>query len=355
MKKGNKGEWSEFYVFLRLLADGKLYTADADLNKIENIYYPILKIIRRSESYKKPLYYEIKNENIIIVDSKRNIPLKQVSSGEFSINADKLLKIIGASVSSFQVAAIQEFIAEIQNPLIKENAASKRDITVVIHDINTGYKPQVGFSIKSKMGGASTLFNANVTNNFLYKIKGLEKLDQKVLEVLKDLTTKALLTELKANNCSIDFESVMSSCFQSNLQMIDSSFPLILAEILKLYYCGYSKKICDITKKIAEINPCSFKNNEVFSFYEYKIKMFLIACALGMTSAKAWNGSFDVSGGYIIVKKNGDVVCYHIYNWNAFQEYLFNNTYIDTPSTNRHKFGKLEGNKLNLNFQIRFN
>ncbi|RTK92254.1 MAG: HpaII family restriction endonuclease [Rickettsiales bacterium] len=28
----NKGEWSEFYTFLRLLADGKLYAADANLN-----------------------------------------------------------------------------------------------------------------------------------------------------------------------------------------------------------------------------------------------------------------------------------------------------------------------------------
>ncbi|MBD3211216.1 MAG: HpaII family restriction endonuclease, partial [Candidatus Lokiarchaeota archaeon] len=28
---GNKGEWSEIYVFFKLLADGKLYAADGDL------------------------------------------------------------------------------------------------------------------------------------------------------------------------------------------------------------------------------------------------------------------------------------------------------------------------------------
>ena len=106
---------------------------------------------------------------------------------------------------------------------------------------------------------------------------------------------------------------------------------------------------------MSEINPCNFKNNEKFLFYEHKIKGFLTACALGMTSKKPWNGSFDVSGGYVVVKENGDVLCYHIYNWNDFQEYLFNNTFIDTPSTSKHKFGKLEGDKLNLNFQVRFN
>ena len=34
MLKGNKGEWSEIYVFLKLLADGKLYSADENLEII---------------------------------------------------------------------------------------------------------------------------------------------------------------------------------------------------------------------------------------------------------------------------------------------------------------------------------
>ena len=33
----NKGEWSELYVFLKLLGDGVLYAADANLNKIEDL------------------------------------------------------------------------------------------------------------------------------------------------------------------------------------------------------------------------------------------------------------------------------------------------------------------------------
>lgn len=46
MLTGNKGEWSEIYVLLRLLADGKIYAADSELNKLEDIYFPIIKIIR---------------------------------------------------------------------------------------------------------------------------------------------------------------------------------------------------------------------------------------------------------------------------------------------------------------------
>ena len=39
---GNKGEWSEIYVFLRLLEAGKLYAADADLNKMDDVFYNII-------------------------------------------------------------------------------------------------------------------------------------------------------------------------------------------------------------------------------------------------------------------------------------------------------------------------
>ena len=43
----NKGEWSELYVFLKLLGNGILYAADANLNKIEDLYYPLIEILRK--------------------------------------------------------------------------------------------------------------------------------------------------------------------------------------------------------------------------------------------------------------------------------------------------------------------
>ena len=43
---GNKGEWSEIYAFLRLLEVKKLYAADAELNKKDDMFYNIINIIR---------------------------------------------------------------------------------------------------------------------------------------------------------------------------------------------------------------------------------------------------------------------------------------------------------------------
>lgn len=40
-----------------------------------------------------------------------------------------------------------------------------------------------------------------------------------------------------------------------------------------------------------------------------------------MMPASVWSGIYDATGGYLIVKENGDVLCYHIYNRNAFENY----------------------------------
>lgn len=93
-------------------------------------------------------------------------------------------------------------------------------------------------------------------------------------------------------------------------------------------------------------------------FYQYKIKRFLTDVALGMMPSKVWTGELDATGGYLVVKENGEVLCYHIYNRNEFEDYLFTNTKLETASSTRHEFGKvyIENGQLyfKLNLQIRF-
>ena len=60
-KKLNKGEWAEFYVMLKLLGEGKLYTADKLLRKNYKSYLDILKIIRQ-ECENQVLEYIIDEE-----------------------------------------------------------------------------------------------------------------------------------------------------------------------------------------------------------------------------------------------------------------------------------------------------
>ncbi|NJN77450.1 MAG: HpaII family restriction endonuclease [Saprospiraceae bacterium] len=65
--KGNKGEWSEIYTFLKLIADGQLYAADKNLEKIPNLFYPIIKIIRREIEGD---YAYVLNGNVRVINEK---------------------------------------------------------------------------------------------------------------------------------------------------------------------------------------------------------------------------------------------------------------------------------------------
>ena len=80
--------------------------------------------------------------------------------------------------------------------------------------------------------------------------------------------------------------------------------------------------------------------------------------ALGMMPSRVWTGELDATGGYLVVKEDGEVLCYHIYNRNEFEDYLLNNTKLETASSTRHDFGTVyeEVTKqfFKLNLQIRF-
>ena len=58
-----------------------------------------------------------------------------------------------------------------------------------------------------------------------------------------------------------------------------------------------------------------------------------------MMPSKVWTGELDSTGGYLVVKEDGEILCYDIYNRNEFEDYLLNNTKLETASSTRHGFG----------------
>ena len=113
MSKGsNIGEWSEIYTFLKLLADGVLFAADDNLEKIKDIYYPILSILRE-ESGRKLSYR--RNGSIKIVDDSEKT-LAELPVEPFHSHAASLLKKIqedGNESGSFHFPELKDFLKEL--------------------------------------------------------------------------------------------------------------------------------------------------------------------------------------------------------------------------------------------------
>ncbi|MFK7947957.1 MAG: HpaII family restriction endonuclease [Saprospiraceae bacterium] len=336
--KGNKGEWSEIYAFLKLISDGKLYAADKNLEKIPNLFYPIIKIIRRDAT--NNLAYVLNGE-VKIIEETTNKILISIPKIQFVEQAEILFdKIKNAKGASFEFLELQSFFDTIKIHKTKAKSTDKSDIQIVIHDINSGLEPELGFSIKSFIGKKSTLFNAGAGTNFIYKIEGktinfdFQSLNAESIKTKGKITNR--IHELLSQGFKINFHKIQSENLRHNLMLIDTHLPNILAEMLLYKYQFKQSNINNLIDLLNDNNPLNYPITN-HPYYQYKIKRFLTDIALGMTPETVWKGDYDATGGIIVVKNDGEVLCYHIFNRNEFQEYLVNNTKLEQATTSEDK------------------
>lgn len=227
---------------------------------------------------------------------------------------------------------------------------------------------KLGLCIRSKLGESYPLLNAEKTTNFIYKIENLSLTEAQISEINAIKTNSKIkdrIEKIAKLGGRLHFTKMESSVFESNLILIDSYFPKIISECLSCFFTSNLSKTPELVNKVAEENPINYTPNEKYIFYSYKFKRFLTNIALGMMPSKVWTGQLDAKSGYLIVKEDGEVLCYHIYNRNEFEDYLFLNTKIDYPDSkpSRCDFGRIisaeevdepDGVFIKLNFQIRF-
>jgi hypothetical protein len=357
MITGNKGEWSEIYTLLKVISDKQLFAGDSNLNKIETLIFPIIKVLR--DETNGTFEFSYFNDLVLIKNGEEEI---RISVIEFQKQAHFLLtKLKEKTNSTFSIPEIEGFINSFNSYSIKAKSTIKSDIRIVIHDQRTGTNPELGFSIKSQIGGASTLLNAGKTTNFIFRIDNLVLNQNQILEI-NEIDTRSKIKDrieqIVELGGKLEFLKTESSIFGNNLVLIDSALPKIIAESLKLFFTSTNSTLVELNNQIAISNPMDYNLETNHPFYSYKMKRFLTDIALGMMPSKVWTGELDATGGYLVVKENGEVLCYHIYNRNEFEDYLFLNTKLETASSTRHEFGKIyEDNGqlfFKLNLQIRF-
>lgn len=354
MLKGNRGEWSEVYAFLRILADGEIEPADANLNVLnDEPAIPVVRIIREEKNSPRISYYA---GDLIQAKLDNGEDIAQVESLKVSSEAESLYREIVSSHTkgAFAVPLTEEFMDELGLHTLKAPSKDKSDIVLQIHDAHTGFNPICGWSIKSELGNPPTLLNAGMTTNFVFRIRGCS---QEIMERVNAINTSTKLKDrisLLRTECELVFDRVAHPTFDRNMRLIDSFFPQLMADAVLRYYSGDGVMCSQIVNEM--------EHDDVFSMgsgmYEYKFKKFLCASALGMTPAKEWNGRDDATGGYVIVRDDGKVLAFHIYNRDMFEDYLLDSTKFETASTSRHGFGTVYGEDgeyfINLNLQIRF-
>lgn len=354
----NRGEWSEFYAFLKLLADGQVKCVDGHL--VPNGHNHIIEQIFRDDNFNRNTYdIDINNNQVIINQGQTNA--SSISCALIANEARTLWNFIQTLQGSGTCQHTVNFMPSIfcDPGKITAKSTDKADIRLVIHHYVMGKTPEQGYSIKSSAGAPSTLVNASKDHtNFIYELPNLTLNQLQIFSQQKNFVNKFA----QANISSLEYRELASSIMKMNLRILDGDLEVLLAECLRVKYMTGKTKIKDIIPDVINTNPLnlSFQPNSVVSnAYEYKIKHFLVAAALGFTPGTLWNGHFNASGGIIVVKDDGDVVCIHYYDRQYLEDYLYEHSYFETPSMNRHLFGEIYNinghNYIKLNLQVRFN
>ena len=362
---GNKGEWSEVYVFLKLLADGKLHGADKNGNPIPYEFFKVLKVKHgtvealsgtgKIVTFCNSLQSVVENKITIQKNSKELFD--SISNGVGTLPSHKK--------GSFLIPNMEVFLRKVGYMQLIVKGTKKRDINVQTDDQTRGQKPYLGYSIKSEIGGPPTLLNASRATNIVFLLDGLSQPDVSTINSMYTLQGKTDIIQrcnyikskisLPLNN--IRFEKFNNPKFQANLEGLDDGLPEIITSCVYAHYFENCKTSEDLISYLKHTNPRHYSPANL-SFYETKYKRFLRSAALGMKPSFVWNDEDDATGGYIIAKPNGELVAFFIYNRKLLDEYLYKRTFFERGSATKHNFMRayMLGNQvyINLNLQIRF-
>lgn len=337
--------FEEYFVKLLALVERR--------GKITELFYPIVMILQREN---------IARNQDVVFQTLGNEDIMRIPAFDFLKESEWLFKSINEHKGEFILPYIETFVRNICTHSSKVKSSDKTDIRIILHDRRTKINSEMGFSIKSQLGGDSTLLNASKATNFNFKVIGVDFSDDEIAAInsINPKRNKVIerVNAIKKKGASLVFDKVDNSTFRNNLVMLDGDLPAIIANLLLEQLNTGVSTLKELAEKITETNPLKYDVEQASPFYAYKIKHLLTSVALGMMPATAWSGRFDANGGYLVVKKDGEILCYHFYDRNRFEDYLFSNAYLERSSTTRYEYATIvkeaDGTlSFKLNFQVR--
>ena len=336
----NRGEWTEAYVYLKLLSIGKLFGADAEQKKNEDVYLDIESVLRFEEL---ELKFTRLHNGVHVIAYEQNKEFLRLATSLLSEKADSLFRSItehtgrdGLTIPESQAFLETMHFSSPKAPAIpanlRERYGDKADIIFLYRLSSDGSNNTEGFSIKSYLGAPPTLFNAAEASRLYYRIPGCT--DELMHRINSAGSFNSIIQRIKDNKLVLEFvPDKTKESFAINLEKVDSRMLEIVDTALRIE-CGLldnaeSKSIVDIVNKLAEINP--LKNRDRTHFYQVKFKELIFDSFAGLTADKLWNGRKKITGGYIEVDKNGEMLYYRAMSDDVFSSYLYNNTRIVRP------------------------
>ena len=340
--EATKREWSELYAFFRLLADGQVALGTPQVKADEERCWPIA-MIQREEHDGTRRYY-IEKEDIHIVGE--NID-KRIAREDFDIVSGLILTAMKSSSEDDVTSpeGVEEFLDEAAIFDLEAKTDDRTDFSVAFWHPEA---PLTGLNVRARLSAMNPLLDGGRSANLKLEQTGVKFAVPTVnkINALPESPTEVAERMMMIERLGgiLKYSDVADRVFRCNLSMIDLHFPRVLAEMVRIMHLDGITRISELTEEIKAINPLKIKDELInkHGFYEFKMKQFLLALALGMRPAKIYNGTDSAVEGILLVDGSGQVLCYHKSEKKVFEDFLYLNTRLEKGSLDKDKYGFLE-------------
>ena len=346
--EATKKEWCELYSFFRLLTDGKVVLGTADA-KAGETSWPIAMIQREEHDGTRQYYIE---EDTIRIEAESGT--KFMPREDFGIVADLILRAVKSSSEEDVTSpeedvtspeGVEEFLDEAAIFDLEAKTEDRTDFSIAFWHPEAPFR---GFNVRSRLGVMNPLLDGGRAANLKLEQSGVKFATPTVNKINalpespNEVAERMMMLERLGG--VLKYSDVADRVFRSNLLMIDLHFPRVLTEMVRIMHLDGISRISELTEVIKQMNPLKIKDELInkHKFYEFKMKQFLLALALGMRPAKIYNGLDSAVEGILLVGGSGEVLCYHKSEKQVMEDFLFQNTRLEKGSLEKDKYGFLE-------------
>lgn len=346
--EANRKEIHELYVLCRLLGQGAINNGLADGTSGTPV--PVAAVVRQESD--GPHRYVVEGDVVNVPGAGR------FTRTEFAAVADGLLGLLSNSGNELDISA---FVPFLEKAGIREWSASTQDRTHLHVAFWHPDAPLVGLRVQGRLCGYTPLLSGGRAANLKWEQTGVRFSHPAVLKIngsgdpdsVAEVARRMLYIESLGG--AFKYADVCDRVFRSNLLMIDTNLPRILAAMLQTLHLDNVSRTSELVAMLAERNPLKMKAElvEKHGFYAYKVRSLLLAAAWGMRPAKIYDGTPSAIAGYVMADAQGALLLYTRAEEETFGRYLVEHTRLEKGSPEADKFGLLE--RENGNYYMKLN
>lgn len=354
-------EANELYVFFSLLAKGQVDLGDA--NGESAGVAPIMAVVRHEHDGMRLYGIESDDVRVEIGGTVQFFPRE-----DFAAAAELILQVMKQTPKSengaktvLDLTDIEPFLDALQIFDLEAQTEDRTNMHLLLWHRDA---PLTGVRIQSNLCGFQPLLAGGRTSNIKFEQTGVRFSSPAVHKInwtdqpenIAEVGRRILY--IQSLGGQLKYSDVADKIFKSNLLMVDTNLPRILASMLMTLFIDGTARIDELTALMEEKNPLKVKDELVrkHGFYAHKMRQLLLAVVWGMRPTKQYQGRPSAISGYLMVDKQGVIRLYSRADEQTFADYLFHHTRLEKGLPDEDKYGYLERENgayyLKLNLKI---